>query len=93
VSLTRELAARIARASHGTLERMESIVTRDYPALDTRRLAISIRSVYDGRHQLLRYSDGRVELYDVSTDPAQEHDLSATAPDLVERLTQLCDPF
>jgi arylsulfatase A-like enzyme len=93
VSLTGDLEGRIARATHGTLERMEVPLRTEFPSLDTRRLGVAIRSAYDGQYHLIRYADGRAELYDVRSDPAETLDLSTTQTEVVKRLTPLCDPF
>ena len=89
-SLLRDLPGRIARAAYGrsggNLEIPE--VPEDLE-IDLYRFTLSIRSVYDGRHHLIRYSDGRTELYDVAADPAEAEDLSDRRPDLVERLIPL----
>lgn len=91
LSLTHDLDGRIARAVHGSLLRNESMVRANFPSVDTSRLAISLRSTYDGRHHLIRYSDGRDELFDLSEDPGELHDLSAREPLVLERMRRLDD--
>jgi arylsulfatase A-like enzyme len=91
VPLTRDLDGRIARAIHGNLLRAEDSLRRDFPSIDTRRLGISLRSTFDGHHHLIRYSDGRDELFDVRADPGELRDLSTTEPKILERMRRLDD--
>ena len=45
-------------------------------------------AVRDGRYKLLcDYDGGRPELYDLQTDPGEEHNLASERPDLVRSLT------
>ena len=71
-----------------TRVRLEALV----PGGSAARLTTQIRAVYDGRHHLLRYGDGRSELYDLSADPGETADLSVREPDTVRRLTDLLPP-
>ena len=53
------------------------------------------RSIIDGGHKLIRNeASGRLELYALETDPAEENDLEQRAEmrDTVERLTALLSP-
>ena len=87
--LTEELGGRIARAIHGPLVRHETMMISTFPGVDTRRLQLSIRSVYDGRHHLVRYSDGREELFDIRSDPGETTDIAPAEPRVLERMRLL----
>jgi glucosamine-6-phosphate deaminase len=64
-----------------------------YLDADAASLRHGCRSVYDGTYHLLIYQDGRTELYDVSQDPLELVDLSATNDAEVERLRPLLLPY
>ncbi|GAB4066164.1 sulfatase [Angustibacter speluncae] len=50
--------------------------------------------VRDGSLKLIRWYDGdRTALFDLSTDPGEEHDLSATRPQDARRLRELLDAW
>lgn len=46
-------------------------------------------AIREGRYKLVEFFEngGRVELYDLSADPAERHDLAATSPDIAQTLT------
>jgi arylsulfatase A-like enzyme len=50
-----------------------------------------IRSIQVEKEKLIQRSDGRIELYDTSSDPAELDDLSAERPDRVTALTSTLD--
>ena len=50
-----------------------------------------MRAVYDGRHHLIRYSDGQEELYDVRADPDETRNLAGEDDALLGRLRALLD--
>ena len=89
VSLVRDLPGRIARA---TLGPPNSFIDRVGGALrpgeSMAPLRARIRAVYDGRHHLIWYSDGRTELYDVADDPLETRNL-ATRVEYTDVLTRL----
>jgi arylsulfatase A-like enzyme len=89
VSLTGNLAGRVARAvqpPHGLLaQRAEKAL----PSADISTLSRGIRSVFDGRLHLLVSSDGTSELYDLEADPDEKDNLATRRPDDVARLTPL----
>jgi arylsulfatase A-like enzyme len=64
------------------LERMAG----DYKGFDPVPLEFTVRSFPDGVHHLIRYSDGRVELYDLRTDPAETVNLAPRKGAVLERL-------
>lgn len=88
-SLVGDVAGRIAIGDSGIPELALAIVRERFPEADLTRLATDTRSVYDGRHHLIRTSAGHTELYDVKADPLEEHDLSGEQPELVARLRTL----
>jgi arylsulfatase A-like enzyme len=55
-------------------------------AVNLTRYDRTARSVYDGRHHLIEYSDGRVELFEPPSDPLEQTELSTRQPDIVDRL-------
>ena len=89
VSLLRDLAGRVARASQPADGLFAKSARREMPGVDPKRVAVDIRSVFDGRLHLLEYSDGRFELYDEDDDPQEEHDLAAQRPADVDGLRAL----
>lgn len=66
------------------LERM----AKEYPGLDPVPFEDTARSLVDGRHHLIRYSDGREELYDRRTDPAETENLAPRGGPEIERLRE-----
>jgi len=54
-------------------------------------LAGDLASVVVGDHRLIALDGGRVELYDLATDPLERDDLSAELPELVAELLQELD--
>lgn len=50
-----------------------------------------LRAVYVPPHKLIRDSTGRVELFDLTRDPEELHDLAGSQPDLARRLVQHLD--
>lgn len=86
IPLTRDLAGRLALALQSPQPReMERYVEKCGPT-DTSKLGGGIRSVYDGRWQLLRHTDGREQLFDLRADPAGLNDVRGTAPAEAARL-------
>lgn len=67
---------RVSRASWGGGEGFVGRMAGDYPELLAPRFAASVRAVTDGKLHYLERSDGRAELYDLTRDPAEEHDLA-----------------
>ncbi len=55
----------------------------------TARFQRRLRAVTSGTHKFIEGEDGRHELYDLSRDPGEQTDLSATAPATQERLQGL----
>jgi hypothetical protein len=49
--------------------------------------------IYLGRYKLIRSTDGRDELYDLSEDPREQHDLIASEPELATRLRAVLEDF
>lgn len=56
-----------------------------------RRYDRALRAVRTDRWKLIEGSDRSVELYDVTSDPDERHDVSASHPDVVDRLGSLMD--
>jgi len=86
LSLGAVTADRPARAVWGVWGRFEEEIRRWFPEADLAPLFVSGRSIYDGQHHLIRWSDGRELLFDVAADPLEARDRSADRPDDVEAL-------
>jgi len=85
---------RIARAACGSITPVMRRMRREFPRpYDDSKLIADIRSVYDGRWDLIRYSDGREELFDVSTDPEERFNRVQLEPGVVFELQGLLPPF
>ena len=93
-SLTGDVGTRIARAIQGPIPpEFQARLAVLLPDASLGRFAQGIRAVYDGHHHLIRFDDGREELYDVREDPGETRDLSATHPGVADRLReQLPEP-
>jgi arylsulfatase A-like enzyme len=89
-SLLRDVPGRVSLAYHGKPNRnlLMTIQTRNHRA-DLALISPSIRAVFDGRHHLIVYSDGREELYDVTADPAEERNLAGEGGAVLDRLRGL----
>lgn len=90
-SLLHPTSGRVARGSFGTTMHFKDELVKLFPTADHGLLAVAIRSIYDGRHHYIRYSDGREELYDVDKDPLESRDLSLEAPDVLAALRVTMD--
>jgi arylsulfatase A-like enzyme len=67
---------RIARALLGPPNQfLDRVGPQLRPGDGLLRHRTTVRAVFDGRHHLLRYSDGRKELYDLSRDPLETREL------------------
>jgi hypothetical protein len=89
VTLTRDLAGRIARGAQPPHDLLSQRAEKMLPHADITSLSRGIRSVFDGRLHLLAFSDGNVELYDLDRDPGEKENLAAAQPADVERLKTL----
>jgi arylsulfatase A-like enzyme len=88
-SLLADVGKRISRAVQGAnASRRASLVAR-HPGVETTRFLAGATAVYDGRFELLTWTDGGVELYEVAKDPDETTDLAKSLPDEVERLRAL----
>jgi arylsulfatase A-like enzyme len=76
-SLLADVPGRVSRAALDHPDRFLDRMRRDYPLqYDDRRLRADLRAEFDGRRHTIRYSDGRVETYDVPADPAELRNLT-----------------
>ena len=89
VSLTGGLRGRVARGIFGEQTHAMEQIARAFPGADLSIYRTSIRSVYDGRLHLLRYSTGREELFDVKRDPGETSDLAPQGGEDLARLRAL----
>jgi choline-sulfatase len=74
--------------------RNDRAVFAEYHGHGTRGSSFMVR---EGRWKLLYHAKAPHQLFDLDTDPHELHDLAATRPDVVERLThrlydEFCDP-
>lgn len=59
---------------------------RRFPDADVARYDVAIRAIRNETHKLIWWSDDRVALYDLASDPAEVKDLSPVRPDLARDL-------
>lgn len=88
-SLLSDVPGRVARATQPADNIYARRASAEMPKADGSRVAVGIRSAFDGTLHLLDYSDGRVELYAPGEDPKEERNLAASRPADVERLRAL----
>lgn len=89
VSILADTQGRVARGALGEPKVLIEHAGRMFPGADFAPFRRSLRSVFDGRHQLILGSDGSRVLYDLGPDGDAFHDLSGDLPDVVERLRNL----
>ena len=82
---------RDAPAYHGPLGDLVEPLRSWIPDLDVKPFEADWRAVYDGRWHLIRASDGRDELYDVSADPAETRNLAPQGGPDLDRLKSLIE--
>jgi arylsulfatase A-like enzyme len=88
LSLTANLAGRVARALQPENELLARRAAREFPNTDISFLTRGIRSAFDGAFHLLEFSDGTVELYDAANDPGELRNIAADRPEVVARLRE-----
>lgn len=69
------------------------IMRKSFPGANATPFDRSLTAVTTGREKLIWASDGRHELYDLESDPAESRNLFDSRLDLRERLTKLMDAF
>jgi len=89
VSLMRGLGGRSATGRQYARQEYGTRIKEFFPGGDTTKLLRQISSAYDGRHHLLRYSDGTEELFDTREDPGELRDVLASSPDPAAKLRAL----
>jgi arylsulfatase A-like enzyme len=89
VSLSRGLGGRVSTASQGPNADAKARIEKSFPGVDATLFDTGIDAAYDGRYHYVAFSDGRIELYDVSRDPEEKENLAAARPDDVARLKSL----
>lgn len=71
------------------ISRPDAPVPGAFAEVQRRGMGSILRSLYDDRwHLILDLRRDRVELYDVTVDPGEQHDVSRQHPDVVARLTE-----
>lgn len=60
-----------------------------YPDADLSRFNVSLASVRDGRYKYVQDDRGNEQLYDLETDPHEQINLAATAPERLARMKRL----
>jgi arylsulfatase A-like enzyme len=89
-SLLGDLGGRVSRARLGPpREYLARLAEEEGLRFDPTPLLLDLWAVYDGRHHLIVYSDGREELYDVELDPGETRNLAAERTELRERLREM----
>lgn len=63
------------------------------PGQDGGSFARALDTVRDRKHKLIRGSDGRYELYDLTVDPYESKDLAAERPEVVKKLRAVLEAF
>ena len=63
------------------------------PGQDGGAFARALDTVRDRQHKLIRGSDGRFELYDLTVDPYESKDLAAERPEVVKKLRAVLEAF
>jgi len=89
LSLARGLGGRVSTASQGPNAGAKARIEASFPGVDATLFDTGIDAAYDGRFHYVAFSDGRVELYDVSRDPEEKENVAAARPDDVARLKSL----
>ncbi|MEO8198176.1 MAG: sulfatase [Thermoanaerobaculia bacterium] len=69
------------------------VMRRTFPGWDTRRFERSLTAVRRGSYKLIAGSNGSAELFDLASDPSEEHDLAAVRPKLTAELEGLLADF
>lgn len=97
VSLLSPTASRSRVAEYPVFHRNSIIyVGAEYPDFPRKKWMRSLRSIVDGEFKLIWGSDGRHELYHLSDDPKETHNLIDDKPQvarrLIERLEQVAGP-
>jgi arylsulfatase A-like enzyme len=88
-SLLGDVSGRVAVSHQPSRMDYMSRIKEFYPDTDATKLVRAIDSAYDGRHHLLRWSDGVEQLFDVKSDPDELHDVLASSPDAAAKLRAL----
>ena len=70
-----------------------TMVLQDHEDWDPAPWRRSLRSIVEHDHKLIRGSDGRSELFDLSTDPRETRNLAGGGSPLLERLQQTLGTF
>jgi len=89
VTLTRDLPGRVAFGTQPPHDTVSRRAEREFPQTDISQLSRGIRSAFDGRFHLIAFTDGSLELYDVSRDPEEKDDTAQRQPAEAARLKAL----
>jgi arylsulfatase A-like enzyme len=94
VSLLRPLEQRVRIADYPTpLADPFKSVARRYPGFDGAPWNRGLLAYVEPPYKLIRGSDGRNELYQLTADPAEAHDLSASTPEQLLRMNAGLDAY
>jgi arylsulfatase A-like enzyme len=69
------------------------LMRKRFPAFDSESIDQRMRMLRSGRYKLIWYEKGARELFDLETDPDEQRDLSANAPEIRERLEGLLEDW
>ena len=69
------------------------LMKKNFPDFDTSSIDHRMRMLRTERHKLIWWDDGRIEVYDLESDPQELEDLSASRPELSEHLLGLLDEW
>jgi len=77
---------RLVFSEYPEAEPAVSMITERYPEFDGSPYDRSLRAVRSATHKYIQGSDGRDELYDLTRDPGEEHDVLSSHPQIAADL-------
>jgi hypothetical protein len=68
-------------------------MAKNYPDFDTSSIDHRMKMLRTDRHKLIWYDDGRIQVYDLESDPMELEDLSTSRPELASRLLGMLEEW
>ena len=69
------------------------LMAKNYPDFDTSSIDHRMKMLRTDRHKLIWYDDGRIQVYDLESDPMELEDLSTSRPELASRLLGMLEEW